>query len=805
MKKVLVILTLMAMTLCAYAQSVEEQQRKQQTEASIAIFKQAQEAYETGNDNTAKRLFQQIVNMPAAPLELRDKAAAIISIIEERTVTVQTTSGPEIHYTEKMTNISADGDFREITVSSRSNWQITSIPSWCSIEEQSRKYIKIWCSENPTKGYRSGVIIITAAGVDKLINIEQKPGAEKKGRVYFKTNPHNTYISSSDGSTNYSSSPLVFGKGEYNITVSKDGYKSKDTLIVINEVADTTRIIDVELEPIFGKLEPLARSESGDIINDIELAIGIHKIDMKDLANSHSFDDRADIRYYSLYKEGVIPLSPGDYNVTISAEGHRPVTRSVHIDAGKVTRLEVPMEFIMSRIVVKNEKNAEGAEVHIPQLGISGMIGDTLTVPVGRYDIEVKKEGYLLDVGILTAEVDREGVEVLEASMIRTVPIYISSVGGGERVKINGEQMNYQKPYHQFSLIDGEKYDIDVTKTGYWHIVKHVEVTPQDTLFDFRNLEFTKIDTLRIDSDLPNLEIKLYRYGDPEQLDYAEGAKTPEAGEKTELLVPYGKYKVILEDDDEIRKSRKLVYRGTFDFTEKTKGKYFNSWMKDGFETMRFLTVDGTLRPWFNSSSPDYMSMPLKASIGEFAITRGLSTIYLTKGAMIYTEGMHMPNDLPDGHYTKLLPAIALPLTSWDFRIGGALYNYGDISFLASYTYYIDPDGIAQWVSDKLIKKEENKYEGCLTDFDYFTGHDIFAGIEISSRFKCFNVYARAGVQYLKGDRYYSYFKWDEGYTDVSGYNTESRLPVNQTTFIIAVGFNIGSTRAKGQNILRVF
>ena len=804
MKKILAILTLMAMTLCAYAQSVEDQQKKQQTEASIAIFKQAQEAYETGNDNAAKRLFQQIVNMPAAPLELRDRAAAIIAIIDERTVTVQTTSGPEVHYTEKMTNISADGDFREITVSSRSNWQITSLPSWCSIEEQSRKYIKIWCSENPTKGYRSGIIVITASGIDKLINIEQKPGVEKKGRVYFKTNPHNTYISSSDGSTNYSSSPLVFGKGEYNITVSKDGYKSKDTLIVINEVADTTRIIEVELEPVFGKLEPLARSESGDIINDIEVTIGVHKIDMKDLANSHSFDDRADIRYYSLYKEGVIPLSPGDYDVTISAEGHRPVTRNVHIDVGETTRLEVPMEFIMSKIVVRNEKNAEGAEVRIPQLGIIGTVGDTLTVPVGRYDIEVKKEGYLLDVGILTAEVKREGIQVLEASMIRTVPMYISTVEGGERVKINGEQMNYQKPYHQFSLIDGETYDVDITKPGYWHIVKHIEVTPKDTLFDFRNLQFTKIDTLVIDSDLPNLEIKLYRHGDPEKLDYAEGARTPEAGEKTELLIPYGKYKIILEDDDEIKRARKTAYRGTFKFTEKTKGKYFNSWMKSGLETMRFLTVEGTLKPSYDSSSPDFMSMPLKASVGEFAITRGLSTVLLTKAAMIYTEGMNFPDNLPDNYYTKLLPALSLPLTSWDFRIGGGFCQYGDISLMLSYSYYIDLDNIAQGFSDKFIKKEENKYAGNLGDFFYFSGHDVFAGLEVGSRIKCFNIYARAGVQYLKGNRYYSYYSGNTNTIDAPTY-TDIRFPVNQTTFIIAVGFNIGSGRAKGQNILRIF
>lgn len=796
MKKIFAILTLMSITLCVCAQSLDDQQRKTQEEASIALFKQAQDAYEQGNDNVAKKLFQQIVNMPAAPLELRDRASAIITIIEERSTTTQTVRGPEVHH-KKMTDISADGDFREITVTSGSKWEVTSIPSWCSIEERSRNYIKIWCSENPTRGYRSGAIIISASGIDKVINIEQKPGVEKKGRIYFKTNPHNAYLSSSDGSTNYSSSPLVFGKGEYNITVSKDGYRSKDTLIVVDEVVDTTRVVEVELEPIFGKLEPIAYSENGEMINDIEVSIGVHKIEMADIANSHSFDDRTDIRYYSLYKEGVIPLSPGDYTITLSAEGHRPVTRNVRMEMGKVTRLEVPMEFIMSRILIRNEKNADGARVNIPELGISGMVGDTLTVPVGRYDIEIIKEGYLLDVGILTAEVGMEKLEVLDAYMIRTVPMYISTVGGGERVKINGEQMNYQKPYHLFSLNEGETYDVDISRPGYWHVTKNIKVSPSDTLFDFRNIELSAIDTLVIDSDLPNLEIKLFRFGDEQKMDYAEGARTPEAGEKTELLIPHGKYKIILEDDDELKKARKTVYRGTFRFTEKTKGKYFNSWMKSGLETMRFLTVEGTLKPNYDSSSPDYMSMPLKASIGEFALTRGLSTVLLTKAAMIYADGMIMPEDLPDKYYTTLMPAISLPLTSWDFRIGGGLGQRADISFILSYSYYFDADNVAQWFSDKFIKNEMDRYDGTLDGLFYYSGHDVFAGIELGSRIKCLNLYARAGMQYLKGNRYYCYQN-ESGWTD-------TRLPVDQSRFIIAVGFNIGSGRAKGQNILRIF
>ena len=167
---------------------------------------------------------------------------------------------------------------------------------------------------------------------------------------------------------------------------------------------------------------------------------------------------------------------------------------------------------------------------------------------------------------------------------------------------------------------------------------------------------------------------------------------------------------------------------------------------------------------------------------------------------MIYTEGMHLPEDIAKRNYKHILPALSLPLTSWDFRIGGGFCQYGDISLLLSYSYYFDLDNIIQSFSDRFIKKEENQYGGDLYDFDYFSGHDVFAGLEVGSRIKCFNIYARAGFQYLKGNRYYSYM--DEiGHTG----HIDTRLPVDQTTFIIAVGFNIGSGRAKGQNILRIF
>lgn len=802
MKKLFMILAMLMAVSGTYAQTIEQQQKQEQANKSIAMFKQAQEAYEANDNATARKLFKQIAGMPSAPLELRDRASSMLDIIEVPVV-AKTVSAPNVFCSAKMNDISSEGDFREMTIMSELPWEVTSLPSWCAIEEISRTYIKIWCAENPTRAYRSGTIVFSASGADKIVTIEQKPGVEKKGRVFFKTNPHNTHLSASDGSSNFSSSPLVFGVGEYAVTVSKDGYQSKDTVIVVTEVSDTTRVVEMELEPIFGKLEPIAIGEDGNLIQDVNVRIGIHNIEMADIANSHSFDDRTEVGYYNLYKEGVIPLSPGEYDVQFSADGYGTEERHVVLEKGKVCRVEVPMKFIMSRLVVKNEKNAEGAEVYLPELDIKGKIGEVLEVPVGIHQVEILKDGYLLDVGVLTADVRKGELTELEASMLRIVDLYVSTTVGGERVKIDGDIMGYQKPFHKFSLIEGETYDIEVIKQGYWHYHKKLSVSQKDELFDLRGLDLTPVDTLKLDSDKPNLRIKLTRKGDDSGENFAEGLTTPERGSKTELLIPYGKYKVVLEDVAEIRRPRKTVYRGALNFNEKTRGKYLNTWMKTGLETMRFLTVEGALMPSYTSAAGNTVTLPVKATVGEFAMFRGLSTSLLGKGGMVYTYGMDMPADMPADHFTTLMPALSLPFTNWDFRIGGGLLQHLDLSAFVSYAYCFDLDGLLQGVSDAFIKKEEAKYSGDIS-FDYFTGHDVFAGVEMGTRIKVFNLYLRAGLQYLKGQRYYCYdILGPDGLPTMQW--KDARLPVNQTMFVVTLGFNIGSGRTKGQNILRVF
>ena len=79
-----------------------------------------------------------------------------------------------------------------------------------------------------------------------------------------------------------------------------------------------------------------------------------------------------------------------------------------------------------------------------------------------------------------------------------------------------------------------------------------------------------QVDTLWIDSDDPSMLIQLRKKSDPKGQDYALGAKTPTVNrQKTELYVPYGKYRLKLLRDTENKKSRRVAYKGNINFTER--------------------------------------------------------------------------------------------------------------------------------------------------------------------------------------------------------------------------------------------
>ena len=215
----------------------------------------------------------------------------------------------------------------------------------------------------------------------------------------------------------------------------------------------------------------------------------------------------------------------------------------------------------------------------------------------------------------------------------------------------------------------------------------------------------------------------------------------------------------------------------------------------------------------YDEAPEDFLPFPLKVGFFELPICKGLSTTVL-KGSLVYTKDYgRLPHKLQEclngnyddpygytsSHYTDMMPAISGPLMNYDFRIGGGLFSHADLSLLVSYTYYLEFENLLR----KYIK---NYGEGDC--FDHFEGHDLFAGVELGTRFKGLNLYLRAGLQYLKGNRLYYYGLYTPDLPDaVDGGHTfyTDFMPLEQTAFVVNLGIDIGGRGAKGQNILRIF
>ena len=121
-----------------------------------------------------------------------------------------------------------------------------------------------------------------------------------------------------------------------------------------------------------------------------------------------------------------------------------------------------------------------------------------------------------------------------------------------------------------------------------------------------------------------------------------------------------------------------------------------------------------------------------------------------------------------------------------ELRVGGAVFDYMDVSLVGAYAWY--PDFL--------------KY---VIPMNHFTGHDLFTGVELSSRLPFGDVKLKAGLQmYLNAKaNIYSADLADPGAATVDKFYTQQlKMP---PMFVLSVGVSLGGKDSKGENIFRIF
>lgn len=786
MIKRLFLILLMAFSVSAiYAQEIVPEYEKE--------FKEGIEAFDSRNFRLALTKFKKVVNLPETSPTIRQRAKEFLDTCNDnlkKTASstsksaVVKTSQTQVKYHLEVSpanhSLPAAGASKEIIVNSNADWSITQKPDWCKVIETSDNYLKVWCDENTSLEAREGEIVIAvlSKGLSKNVHLFQEKGMNRSGLVYFRTVPGNALIEIHDsGIYGISSRAHKLMAGSHEVRVLKDGYETLDTTVVVPVSEDgRTTVIDIALKPEFGILVPEIVTD--DIMPEPEnvvFRVNRKAIDISNPAEGFSFDDDNGVIYNTLYKGGKIPLLPGLYEITATADGYEDFSAYVEVIKGGNHAFSCEMKCVSGWLTVVDDGNAEGAEVVVEELGISAKVGERFRLPVGDYLVEVRKDGYMLDAGILEVNIADGHESLYKASMTRMVDCVISTDVHGETVYVDGEKVPYQQPHHKISLAEGQAYILEVKKNGYWPYRDSVFVRQSDTLIDLQNINMKPVMPLHIDYDEPNVKISLYAKGDSLKRDYAGVA--PSNSTDTTLYVPFGKYELKMTRRFELIKGRKTAYKGRINFKEEDQKVRIQTWSRANFIVLGgdYILASGA------KGKADALPMTGSAFFGQFKMWNGLSTSILKATAFDLT-GRTLPFEKADAVQPEWTFGASGLFLNYDFRLGGGFCNYGDANLLLSYTWY-PPFTFA-------------------LPLTHFSGHEAFAGVEVSSRIKIFNVNFKAGVQYLNG-RCNCYNAPGNSYTDTKDCFTEA--PFNHVAFVASVGFSLGGRDAKGRNVLRLW
>ena len=132
------------------------------------------------------------------------------------------------------------------------------------------------------------------------------------------------------------------------------------------------------------------------------------------------------------------------------------------------------------------------------------------------------------------------------------------------------------------------------------------------------------------------------------------------------------------------------------------------------------------------------------------------------------------------------LPAATVLFLNDEIRVGGAIFDYMDVSLVGAYAWY--PDFL--------------KY---VIPISHFTGHDVFAGVELSSRLPFIDVNLKAGMQMYfdaKANLYSADLNKTNASTADKFYTQQLKMPA---MFVVSVGISLGGKDSKGDSIIRVF
>lgn len=660
-----------------------------------------------------------------------------------------------------------------IGVTSGKAWTVKSFPDWC-ICTTSNDSLFVTVARNEVKSPRDGKIVISnrSSNLSVTISQEARPEAFRKLKIVSSPMYARVVLDEQAGRK----SPVTIDRvsaGEHLLSFSKDGYYSKDTVIVVpDELTDAPLEVHVALEPDFGTMRVNVSPEDGfDFDSTPDVIINGKFIDLNP-ARLNEFDADDFLKPYSLYTEGYIPLSEGTANLTVSSPGFETQTHEYPISVGKNIDVNIIMNPITGTLSISDENGlATGAEILIDGKTKGIMPSGKMRVKVGQHRLSLRKEGYDTREAFYPLDI-REGLDTLVAIAMKPFGKYtITTDPGQARVIIDGELVGISR-LEELKLLEGEHH-IQIEKDDY--------ITYDTTVFTNTSAEIYEMDirleqahSFRLSADDDNTYATVTR-GDKV---FVKNGKLP-----LDVELPYSDSSFNLT----ATRYGRMAYKRRINFNAGTKDYYnIRTWSRFYCHLLGGNYYLNELKLFNDPTFKDYSRLA-DASVFQFRLFDGYSTAIarvLAYKAMNKKQDLTLPGVgkrdedlvLSAGKNNYLLQVAPIFLNG-EFRVGGAVADFVDASVLVSYAW-----------SPKL---------NFIGNFTHLAGADIFVGAELSSRIPILNASLKLGMQMFKGNAEFAYDK------DNSKGVYEKKIDTAQ--FVVTLGFSLGDRDSKGNNILRVF
>ena len=773
-----------------------------------AKYKIAKEQFDNGQYDKAKTTIRKALsNSPGITAAQRNKGQALVKDCDDA-IAILNECHPlrgsvDFAYTGGQDSISCvAGQPKLLTATSED-------PNVCKVERVEGSTIYIQGLFNPDKAPRRTRIVIRmgSKAETQYVDITQSARPETRKYLEFATVPSHANVSIDGGNPGSSPVGMSVEAGTHRIHIEKNGYAMKDTTIVIaDDNVEENIHITTRLRPNFATVSVNLLPEEGFSFGDELPVLRLNgqsiNLSGRDVL---SYDDDSFLHRYEVYQDGTIPVPFGDVDVYASAPKFETARYNCRLKEGQHENITLVLKAVKGVLQLVDAGKARDAMVVLDgqEVGTVEQL-DRYVIGIGEHSLQLSKEGYIAEQSSYSFVIKENEMTTLPVAMIPFQVFAFTSTPKDALVYINGEYFG-STPTVPVAIKETEVRDglqIDIRKDGF--MPSRRQLTPdferRDTLVE--HFALTKVSSLNVTTDDKNLYlvVKTSKHDKSADSTLVNRLQLP-----TQINLPVRKKPYYVE----LRRggTDAVAYRGKLKFNRESKRRHhIQSWSRNNFHLISadlFVPAPmvGLQAPFgpqpqtFGKNNVVFQPVG-NASLFKFRLFPGFSTSVLHANMMLQehlfkgevAQDVKVPKQNGDLVSTAqpggILPGFTVLFLNDELRLGGAISDYMDVDLVGSYAWYPD-----------VLKT--------IIPLSHFTGHEVFAGLELASRLPFLNITLKAGYQmYFNAKANFYSAELASGETKNKFYTYDLNIPGQ---IVFGVGISLGGRDSKGDSIIRLF